>query len=115
MGVEIERNGAIATAKLSGVLNAETTDVTSNALADVAFEPEARLIIDLGGLHYLDSSGLSVLIHTVTRSRMSGGRVLLLNPTPFVRGIFDVTKLNTFFEIFDDAAKAKAALLGDDA
>ncbi|MBI1827517.1 MAG: STAS domain-containing protein [Planctomycetes bacterium] len=113
MGIEVERKGSVATAKLNGVLNAETADATSNALAEIAFEPDARVIIDLSGLHYLDSSGLSVLIHTVTRSRMSGGRVLLLSPTPFVRGIFDVTRLNTFFEIVDDAAAAEAALSND--
>jgi len=110
MGIEIEHNKGIATVKLSGVLN-ETSYATTNALAEIAQEPNARVIIDLSGLHYLGSFGLSVLVQTVTSSRRNAGRILFLNPTPIVSDLFEVTRLKTFFEIFGNAAAAEAALM----
>jgi stage II sporulation protein AA (anti-sigma F factor antagonist) len=111
MGVKVERKGNIAIARLNGVLNADTGDATADALAEFAFDGNARVLIDLTDLHYLDSSGISVLLRTVTRSRMNAGRVLFVNPSPFVREIFDVTQLNKFFEIFDNLAAAETALM----
>jgi len=113
MTIQVEHHGPIAIVRLSGFLNAQNADSTRNELAEIAFTPQARVIIDLGNLDLIDSSGLSVLIHAVTRSRMSSGRVILLNPTPFIRGVFEVTKLDTFFEIFDDASAAESSLLQD--
>ena len=113
MGIDIQRQGAIATARLSGALIAANADAVKAALADVAFQPDARVVVDLSKLDQIDSSGLSVLIHTVTRSRMTAGRVILLNPTPFVSGIFNVTRLDRYFEIFQSPAEAQDALLKD--
>ena len=110
MGIEVEHNKGIVTVTLSGVLN-ETAYATTNALAAIALKPNARVIIDLSGLHFLGSFGLSVLVDTVTRSRRNGGRSLFRNPTPNVRDIFEVTRLNNFFEIFGNAAAAEAALM----
>ena len=74
---------------------------STEKLTELASEPKARLAIDLAKTELIDSSGLGRLIECVTRSRMRGGHIVLVAPTPFVRGVLSVTHLDNWFEICD--------------
>ena len=108
MDVQLDDQGPLAVAKLTGSITATDAESLTEKLADVAFGERARLAIDLSGLTAIDSSGLSALINLVTRSRLSQGRVILVAPSTFVSSIFSVTHLDQWFEIcetMEDATK----------
>lgn len=100
MEIEINTTGPFTIAKISGVLTAQHTEAFTEGLQDLVHGDGAILAIDLSELTMLDSSGLAALIGLVTRSRLTNGRVALVAPTPFVRGILEVTHLDTWFEVF---------------
>ncbi len=69
----------------------------------------AQIVINLEKAHFLDSTALSVLVQGMKRARMAHGDVRLCNTQQPVRMIFELTRLDRVFEIFDseeDAVKA---------
>jgi anti-sigma B factor antagonist len=69
-------------------------------------EGNRKLLINLGNVSYVDSSGLGELITIFTSLRNRGGDVKLLNLTKRIKDLLQMTKLLTVFEVFDDEEKA---------
>lgn len=65
-----------------------------------------HMIIDLSGVRYMDSSGLSILVSLHKKARERGGRVVLVAPTEGVRALIELTGLNQLFEIYADEKAA---------
>ena len=65
-----------------------------------------NIIIDLGGIRYLDSSGLGQLVASAATAASRGGAIKLLNLTERVYDLMLLTKLCTVFAIYADEATA---------
>jgi anti-sigma B factor antagonist len=74
-------------------------------------EGERNFIINLANVSYLDNSGLGQLCWIYTVSKNRGGDMKLLKPTPRIRKLLNVTKLDTVFESFESEAEAIRSLL----
>jgi anti-sigma B factor antagonist len=61
-----------------------------------------KIILNLAGVDYIDSSGVGELVGCFTTVRNSGGELKLLNLTQKVHDVLHVTKLYTVFDIRDD-------------
>lgn len=72
-----------------------------------------RLVVDLGDVDFIDSSGLSVLVMALKRCRQAGGAVALLAPRPEVQAVLDLTRLAQVFGVFAEEAEAVAAVAND--
>ena len=70
----------------------------------------AKFVLNLGGVTYIDSSGLGELVTTYTSVRNRQGNVNLLNLTKNAKDLLQMTKLLTVFDTFDDEAKAVESL-----
>lgn len=106
MDLQITQRDGIAFATLSGFMSSGESEKLTDALADHAFQDGARVVIDISGLKTIDSSGLSALIHLVTRARTTRGRVILVNPSGFVSNVFTTTRLDHYFDIADSTESA---------
>jgi anti-sigma B factor antagonist len=62
------------------------------------FSPK-RLILDLAGVPYMDSSAVAVLVELLQKMRRSGGRVELSNLQPRVKGLLEIARVDTIFVI----------------
>ncbi|HLH29863.1 MAG TPA: STAS domain-containing protein [Terriglobia bacterium] len=69
-------------------------------------EGHRAFVLNLAGVLYVDSFGLGQLITISNSIRSKGGQLILLNPTEHARALFQITKLNTVFEISEDEAQA---------
>ena len=112
--INVQQDEPATIVTLLGDLMGDDADRLAEKLAELASEPRARLAIDLARTELIDSSGLGRLMECVTRSRMRGGHVVLVAPTPFVRGVLSVTKLDHWFEICDTVDDARLLLCSDD-
>jgi anti-sigma B factor antagonist len=65
-----------------------------------------NLLVDLGRVGFLDSSGLGALVRALTNSQKEGGQTKLLHAGPQVRKLLEMTKLDSVFELHDDLEKA---------
>jgi anti-sigma B factor antagonist len=69
-----------------------------------------QFVLNLGDVSYIDSSGLGELVSAYTTVRNKQGDVKLLNLTAKAKDLLQMTKLLTVFDVYDDEAKAVAAL-----
>ena len=65
-----------------------------------------RIVLNLGGVNYIDSGGLGTLVSLYTTARNSGGAIKLANLTQRVDDLLQVTKLVTVFEVYDSEDQA---------
>ena len=69
-----------------------------------------KFLFNMEELTYIDSSGIGVLIFIKTTIQKNGGIMTLTGVKESVRKIFDLTKLSTFFNIFEEEAEGIAFL-----
>ncbi len=67
-----------------------------------------RIIIDLGGVNYMNSSGLGTLISVLTTVRNAKGELVLANVGGKVQNLFLITQLVKVFETFETVDRAVA-------
>jgi anti-sigma B factor antagonist len=87
------------------VLGAETETLRS-AVRELVGKGKKKIILNLAGVDYIDSSGVGELVASFTAVRNSGGELKLLNLTQKVQDVLNVTKLYTVFDVKDDEFKA---------
>jgi anti-anti-sigma factor len=109
--ISIEGSGPKRTCRLAGHLDTHTDQSADSELEPVLADPSVNLLVlDLSDLEYISSAGL----RTVFRARKSlgsrGGKVLVANPQPQIRKVFDLVKAVPFSEIFSSTAEADAYL-----
>jgi anti-sigma B factor antagonist len=66
--------------------------------------------IDISKVHYMNSSGLTILIRILTMYRNLGGEVVLINPSPSVNKVLVITKLNAIFQVLKSKDEAFSVL-----
>lgn len=66
-----------------------------------------KLVLDLSGVPYMDSSGVATLVEALQVQRKAGARLVLCCLQPKVRGIFEIARLNMVFTIVPDAEAAR--------
>ena len=66
----------------------------------------SNILIDMEGVDYLDSSAISVLLVERERLKSHGGRLKLLRLQENPRKVFEIAKIDSIFEIYDNEEKA---------
>ena len=77
-----------------------------DAIRDLIGKGQQKILLDLGDVNYIDSSGLGELVSAYTSARNQGATVKLLKLTKKVHDLLQITKLYTVFDIKDDEASA---------
>jgi anti-sigma B factor antagonist len=85
----------------------EETEILRNRIKRLIEAGHTRIVLNLEGVSYIDSSGLSTLITTFVSVRKKGGDLKLLRLTGRVSDIMQITKLSTVFEIYDTIEEAQ--------
>ena len=68
-----------------------------------------KILLNLGDISYIDSSGIGELVSAFTTVKNAGGELKLLNLTKKVHDLLQITKLYTVFDVKDDEASAISA------
>jgi len=76
---------------------------------DLVTKGQRKILLNLGDVTYIDSSGIGELVSAFTTVRNQGGELKLLNLTKKVHDLLQITKLYTVFDVKDDEATAVAA------
>lgn len=76
---------------------------------DALEKGEKKIVVDFSNTGYIDSSGLGVLVSLAKKLREEGGELLLAGLNPDLRTLFELTKLDTLFNITDSADEALAS------
>ncbi len=91
-------------------LDAHNADTLKDALKN-AFEGGAKnILVDMGKVRFIDSSGLGVLVSGFKNSVAHKGRMALSGLQEQVRSMFELTRLHRVFDIYEERDQALAAL-----
>ena len=87
----------------------EGSVVLRDAVRDLVGKGSKKILLNLGDVTYIDSSGIGELVSAFTTVRNQGGELKLLNLTKKVHDLLQITKLYTVCDVKDDEATAIAA------
>src|SRR5438445_6050533 len=87
----------------------EGSVVLRDTIRDLLSKGDKKILLNLGDVSYIDSSGIGELVSAYTTVRNQGGELKLLNLTKKVHDLLQITKLYTVFDIKDDEATALKA------
>jgi anti-sigma B factor antagonist len=98
----------VAILDLSGrlTLGDESSGQLRRAVRELLAQGDKKILIDLGDVSYIDSSGLGELVSSYSSIANQGGAVKLLNLQKKVQDLLQITKLYTVFEVSNDEAEA---------
>jgi anti-sigma B factor antagonist len=102
-----ERTHVIA---VSGEIHVSTAPEFSIRLNDAIGQGKTSVVLDLAEVSFIDSTGLSVLLNGLRRVTRRGGRMAIVCTNPTVLRLFEITRLDTTFEIVDSREAAVAAV-----
>jgi anti-sigma B factor antagonist len=94
----LDMNGAVRIGEGSVALR--------DAIRGLADGGKKKILLNLAGVKYIDSSGSGELIANYTTVRRQGGQLKLLNLTDKIQSLLVITKLLTVFDVFEDEAEA---------
>jgi anti-sigma B factor antagonist len=77
-----------------------------NAIRRLLGEGKNKILLNLGGVGYIDSSGIGELVSSFTAVNKEGGTLKLLNLTQKIQDLLAITKLLTVFDVFDSEGDA---------
>jgi anti-sigma B factor antagonist len=77
-----------------------------DAIRDLIAQGQKNILLNLGEVNYIDSSGIGELVSAFTTVKNQGGQLKLLNLTKKVHDLLQITKLYTVFDVRDDEAHA---------
>jgi len=117
--LQIDLSPAAEAAPALVVLSGEMDIVSKTAFADAMSDLEAAspdaVVIDLGALTFIDSSGINALVQAARTIEERGGRTVLAAPVPHVLRVFDITHVGDVVSIAssrEDAMRLAATSLG---
>lgn len=87
----------------------EGSVILRETVRDLLSKGEKKILLNLGNVTYIDSSGIGELVSAFTSVRNQGGELKLLNLTKKVHDLLQITKLYTVFDIKDDETAAIGA------
>ncbi len=95
---------------LSGQITlGEGSGTLRDAVREIVSKGSNKILLNLGDVSYIDSSGLGELVSAYTAVKNSGGELKLVNLTKKVSDLLVITKLATVFDVKEDETSAVAS------
>jgi anti-sigma B factor antagonist len=106
---EKSRVGEVAVVRPKENLEASNSSAAKKFLIDTVEQESPTMVVDLTDLRFVDSSGLGALIAALKTAQAKGGDVRLCGLSSSVRTIFELTRLNRVFKMYDSTEDAVAS------
>lgn len=103
--------GDVAIVKVTGeiTLNKGGDVLLKDKIQSLLQQGQRKVLLDLGGVSYVDSAGLGQLVQVHATTSHNGGALKLLNLTKRLKDLLVVTKLLTVFDSYEDEKTALAS------
>lgn len=110
MTITEKASGKITLLEFSGkIMGGPDAGVLNDKLHELIDHNKTNVVVDLGEVDWMNSSGLGILIQALNTMRNNGGDIKLANVTERIKSLLMITKLTRIFEIFDTVPDAVAS------
>ena len=106
MDITKKTKGDIVILQIVGEIDLYNAPEIKDIISKLIEERCYNVIIDLEKVSYIDSSGIGALISSLSNLKKYHGGLKIINVYASVRKVFELTKLTSFFEIFDSEEEA---------
>jgi anti-sigma B factor antagonist len=73
--IKSKRERGLVTVAVAGEIDLSTADQLDGAIREAEESETSRIVVDLSAMSFIDSTGLSVLLEAIKRTRMDGNRL----------------------------------------
>jgi anti-sigma B factor antagonist len=102
LDIKERQAGDVTVLDMSGSIRmGEGSGVLRSAIRNLVTDGKKKILLNLGGVKYIDSSGIGELIANYTTVSKDGGQMKLLNLTEKVKDLLVITKLLTVFDCYE--------------
>jgi anti-sigma B factor antagonist len=99
--------GDVTVVDVSGRITlGEGSSALRDLMREMVSKGQKKILLNLGDVSYIDSSGIGELVSGFTTVANNGGQLKLLGLTKRVKDLLQITKLYTVFDVHDDEAGA---------
>ena len=110
MKIKRDDKDDISILRLEGkIMGGPDADAFQSALKEILGEGRNKVILDLGKVSWVNSTGLGILIRGHSTMKQSGAELKMIGINKRIDQIFMVTKLHTIFDSFEDESAAVAS------
>jgi anti-sigma B factor antagonist len=102
------RPDGVAVLKLTGKLNMVSAPTIREGVASLVAHGSTRVVVDLAGVDFLDSSGLGALISGLKSTRQAGGDLRIASPGEQVRLVLRLTNMERVLIPYESPEEAFA-------
>jgi len=107
LNINERQAGDVTVLDMSGKITiGEGSVALRTAIRRVLEEGKKRILLNLAGVSYIDSSGIGELVSSYTAINKEGGQLKLLNLTQKLQDLLAITKLLTVFDVYESEADA---------
>ena len=107
LNINERQAGDVTVLDMSGKITiGEGSVALRTAIRRLLEEGKKRILLNLAGISYVDSSGIGELVSSYTAINKEGGQLKLLNLTQKLQDLLTITKLLTVFDVYDNEAEA---------
>lgn len=106
MTYEIGREGDVTVVRVEGELVVGNRTALKDGVLERLAAGDRKFLVDFGEAGYIDSSGLGVLVSLSKQIREEGGDLRICGLDEDLRTLFELTRLDTLFDITEDRGTA---------
>ncbi len=105
-----EQSNGIRFIKLSGRLDILGTGAIETKFSGYCAGENPRVVVDLSDVDFLASIGIRLLVLTAKSVATRGGKMVLLNPTPEVQSVLEITGIPAIIPVYSSLEAAETIL-----
>ena len=109
MQIKIEEKDGVRICYAEGDIDINSSPQIKKVFDKISQERSEKVLINLKGVGYIDSSGLATLVEILKNFRSHDGKLKLCNLSNKVKSLFEITKLEKLFDITDTEEEAVKA------
>ena len=103
---EVRTEGQAVVLVLAGEIDMKCSVRLRDKFIELLRDKPAVLVVNMEQVEFMDSGGLGTLVEALKWSRRNGGRLKLAGLAQSVRNIFEISRLDSVFEVYDTEAEA---------
>ncbi|MEE9240580.1 MAG: STAS domain-containing protein [bacterium] len=110
MEIETEVMGTGSLVRVSGEVDMSNSPTLRESLMNLIKDKASAIVVDLGAVSYMDSSGIATLVEGLQETSSYGGKFRIAGLTDKVKQVFELARLTDVFDIYPDVDQAKEGL-----
>lgn len=110
MEIETQDLGNGSLVRVSGEVDMSNSPTVRDSLMGLVKDKVPAIVVDLGAVSYMDSSGIATLVEGLQETTSYGGKFRIAGLTDKVKQVFELARLTDVFDIYADVEQAKEGL-----